>query len=104
MHVEFSERAHRWGGWAFGDLAVAVCRAVEVVGPAANVVSVSVRRPDAGRAQVSLWVTDSDEMLRLRQEAQTGEYVASGWRVDDAGWHAVVNGISLKVSATGDRS
>jgi len=104
MHVEFSERAHRWGGWAFGDLAVAVCRAVEVLGPAANVISVSVQQLDAGRAQVSLCVAGTDEMLRLRDEAQTGEYVATGLRVEDAGWHAVVNGISLQVSATGDRS
>lgn len=104
MHVEFSERAHSWGGWAFGDLPVAVCRAVEVVGPAANVVSVSVGQPDTGRPQVSLCVAGTDEMLRLRDEAQTGEYVASGWRVDDAGWYAVINGISLQVSATGDRS
>src|SRR5688572_1701011 len=100
MHVEFSERAHCWGGWAFGDLAVAVCRAVEVVGPAANVISVSVGLPDTGRSQVSLCVDGTDEMLRLRHEAQTGEYVPSDCGLDDASWHAVVHGISLQVSAT----
>jgi hypothetical protein len=104
MHVEFATETEQWGGWQFGDLAVAVCRAVEVVGPAADVVSVGVRQPESGLAQVSLWVNGTEEMLRLRDETQSGEYVASAWRVDGVGWHAVVNGISLQVSATRDRS
>ena len=99
MHVEFTAAAEEWGGWRLGDLAVAVCRAVEAVGPAADVVSLSVRQPDLGPASVSLWVTDREEMQRLRYETESGEYVASGWRADDVGWRAVVNGVSLMVTA-----
>lgn len=99
MHVEFAAQADQWGGWRFGDLAAAVCRAVEVVGPAADVVSLSVRQPAAGAPQVSLWVSSAEEMRRLRDETEHGEYPTSGWRTDDIGWHAVVNGVSLMVTA-----
>lgn len=98
MHVEFAVQAQEWGGWRFGDLAVAICRAVEVVGPAADVVWLSVRQPATGPVQVCLWVAGVEEVRRLREETEHGEYAAGAWWIDGIGWHTVVNGISLQVT------
>jgi hypothetical protein len=104
MHVEFTEQAQLWGGWRFGDIAFAVCRAVEVVGPAADVVAMSVKAGHTGPVLVRLTVADADEVARLRFETENGEYVASSWRIDDTGWQAVVNGITLQLSVARDAS
>jgi hypothetical protein len=98
MHVEFTEQAHTWGGWVFGDLAVAVCRAVEVLGPSADVVTVAAGQSADRLPVVTLEVPDADEVARLRHEVASGEYVArfvAGPKED--GWVAVVNGIRLCV-------
>lgn len=104
MHVEFTEQAQLWGGWRFGDIAFAVCRAVEVVGPAADVVSMDVRAAETGPVLVRLAAADADEVARLRFETENGEYVASSWVTDDNGWQAAVNGITLQVSVAGETS
>lgn len=104
MHVEFTEQAQLWGGWRFGDIAFAVCRAVEVVGPAADVVAMDVRVGTTGPVLVRLAAADADEVARLRFETAHGEYVASSWVTHDTGWQTVVNGITLQVSLAGETS
>lgn len=104
MSIAFTAQAELWGGWRFGDLGVAVCRAVEVVGPAADVLSMSVSAEEPGPAKVRLWVPDANEAARLRFETENCEYVASSWEHADAGWTAVVNGIRLQVAVTGEES
>lgn len=105
MHVEFAHQAADWGEWAFGDLAAAVCRAVEVVGPNADVVQVAVRHTSDGIASVALGVGDVEEVGRLKAEATSGEYdliflnEPLPWA-----WEAEVNGVRLLVAVPrGDR-
>lgn len=105
MHVEFSQQAQHWGGWVLGDLAVAVCRAVEVVGPSTNVIAVRVASPGNGAPRVVLVVPDAEEVARLREEAGSGEYpVRFVGRVDELGWEAETHGIRLAVAVAREES
>jgi|SRR5215213_5746541 hypothetical protein len=105
MYVDFAEQAQDWGEWVFGDLAAAVCRVVEVVGPSARVLAISVSRSGAGVPRVRLLVTDADEAARLRQEADSGEYaVRIVGRPQHVAWAAEVQGVCLLVSVAGDES
>jgi len=103
MHVEFTAQAEHsgWDGWALGDLAAAVCRAVEVVGPSAGVVTIVATEASCedGLPTVTVVVEDQAEADRMRAEAENGEYVATF--APDVGvfaWDAVVNGIRMQVA------
>jgi len=99
MHIEFAEQAQEWGEWAFGDLAAATCRAVEIVGPAANVLGHSAVRGSPGAPRVLLLVPDVDEVARLREEAMSGEYaIAFVGQSCDKTWEADIHGIRLSVA------
>jgi hypothetical protein len=105
MHVEFAEQAQDWGGWVFGDLTAAVCRSVEVVGPSGNVLALTAGRPGGDFPRVVLLVPDAEEVARLRQEAQSGEYVVRFvGRAHDLGWEAEVNGVRLVVAVAREES
>ena len=105
MYVEFAEEAQDWNDWVFGDLSAAVCRAVEVVGPSADVVELSARSPAVGPPRVVLLVPDVEEVARLRHEAGCQEYVARfRGEASDSTWEADVNGVRLVVGVTEDDS
>jgi len=103
MHVEFTAQAEHsgWVGWALGNLAVAVCRAVEVVGPTAGVVTIVATEADGedGLPVVTLVVEDQAEADRMRDAAENGDYVATfAPVVGGFAWDAVVNGIRIQVA------
>lgn len=105
MHVEFARQNETWGGWAFGDLANAVCRAVEVVGPNADVAGLAAHEGADGLVIVAIGVPSSEEVSRLQAEATSGEYdLVFLKRPLPWSWEAEVNGIRLIVAVPrGDR-
>jgi hypothetical protein len=105
MHVEFAQQAREWGGWVFGDLTAAGCRAVEVLGPSADVLTVTASRPGGGLPRVLLVVPDALEVARLRREAESGEYpLRHIGNADDRGWEVEVNRVRLVVAVAEEES
>lgn len=105
MHVEFARAGQAWEGWTLGDLAAAVCRAVEVVGPNADVAGIAAHEGADGLVAVALGVPQVEEVARLQAEATSGEYEymflskPTPWA-----WEAEINRIRLLVAVPrGDR-
>ena len=105
MHVEFTRDAPNWEGWSFGDLAAAVCRAVEVVGPNANVSGIAAHEGADGTVTVALGVPGPEEVARLQAEATSGEYEYMFLsRPTPWAWVAEINRVRLLVAVPrGDR-
>lgn len=103
MYVAFAERAHEWAGWAFGDLAAAVCRAVEALGPNADAAFVLVGQPSESQlVDVTVAVTSAEEVQRLREIVVAEEYVVRfRGRETPWSWEADINGLRLTVVQVG---
>lgn len=90
-----------WGTWALGDLPELLLRAMDVVGPNADVHAAMVQPPDGAGAlaTVTLRVADSGEAERLRGEVEGCEFVSTFDRTDGPGWSCRVAGLRLAVTA-----
>ena len=89
-----------WGTWVLGDLPELLLRAMDVVGPSADVVSALVQPPDGTGAlpTVTLGVGDTGEVERLRREVQECEFVSTFDPATKPGWSCRVAGLRLVVS------
>lgn len=105
MHVELTQNASAWEEWVFGDLAAAICRAVEVVGPNADVATVVAQAGADGTVTVALGVPKTEEVARLQAEATAGEFEYMFLnRPTPWAWEAEINRIRLLVAVPrGDR-
>lgn len=92
-----------WGTWVLGDLPELLLRAMDVVGPNADVLRAAVEPPDGAGAlaTVTLRVGDKGEADRLRDQVEGCEFVSIFDQTERPGWSCRVAGLRLVVSTEG---